>query len=53
MTGLAIYFDLCDLRHDGLAAERVRHTASSEDVSFSGRFGGKDADPSRRLPPPP
>jgi hypothetical protein len=33
VTGPAIHFDLGDLCDDGLVAERVRDSASSEDVS--------------------
>jgi hypothetical protein len=35
VTGLAVHLDLGDLRHNGLAAERVRDTAPGQDVSFS------------------
>src|SRR6185437_6790513 len=38
MTGLAIHFDLCNLSHNGFSPERVRDTASGQDVLFTDRF---------------
>ena len=35
MAGLAVHFDLGDLRDDGLAAERVCDAASGQDVSLA------------------
>src|SRR5215831_14999290 len=41
MTGLAVYFHLGNLSHNGLAAERVCHAAPSQDVSTRTRLGGR------------
>src|SRR5260370_35475715 len=38
VAGLSIHFDLGDLRHNGLAAERVRDTASRQNVAVATGF---------------